>query len=290
LRHHQKWRFQQGYWCLRHSVDFVRDKNYMYKFAILAAFAFLPLASSAASISGTDHYAWGDRAGWVNFSPSNGSVQVTDSGLTGYVWSAVVGWINLSPSNGGVLNDGTGNLSGSAWGERTGWIDFDGVSIDSSGVFSGSATSLVGGTISFSCANCRVTTSWRPVEAIVSTPSSSSSGGPRSGTSRRNFVSGISSALSQVFDRTVAPVVVSSVSVPPPSTVPSASHVSSSTTSTSELPAPPVPVASSSPVVPVEQPSAISTTSPEKPLTSEFYQALTGFFSSMKKVFFGFFK
>jgi hypothetical protein len=47
------------------------------------------------------------------------------------------------PTNGGVFNDGQGNLSGYAWGEGLGWIDFSNVKIDpNTGEFAGYALIL----------------------------------------------------------------------------------------------------------------------------------------------------
>src|ERR1039458_10128210 len=97
---------------------------------ILAFVLAVPGISYASNVTSTTTYAWGDVLGWVNFSPTNGNVTVTDTAITGYAWSAQYGWINLNPANGGVLNDGHGILSGSAWGAQTGWIDFTGVTID----------------------------------------------------------------------------------------------------------------------------------------------------------------
>jgi uncharacterized membrane protein len=146
----------------------------------------LPAVSYAAgNVTSTNTYAWGDVIGWVNFNPTNGNVTVTDASVTGYAWSANYGWINLAPTNGGVVNDGNGNLSGKAWGANTGWIDFTGVSINSSGRFVGqTASTTLAGVINFSCANCLVTTSWRPTRQTTPTstnptsnPSSSSGSG-----------------------------------------------------------------------------------------------------------------
>lgn len=126
----------------------------------------LPIALAA-----TTGYAWGENIGWINFGPASTSVQVTTSGLTGYAWSANYGWINLSPASSGVKNDGSGNLSGSAWGEQTGYIDFSGVVISSSGTFTGQASGTIAGRINFSCDHCNVvTTDWLP-------PASASSSG-----------------------------------------------------------------------------------------------------------------
>jgi len=61
-----------------------------------------------------------------------------------------------------VDNNSEGALSGKAWGEQIGWINFSGVTVSSAGAFSGTATVDEGGSISFGCANCNVTTDWRP--------------------------------------------------------------------------------------------------------------------------------
>ncbi|MFH1187481.1 MAG: Ig-like domain-containing protein, partial [bacterium] len=115
-------------------------------------------------------YAWSENIGWINFGAAGGNVHITDSGLTGYGWSENYGRINLNPSVSGVANDGEGNLSGSAWGENTGLIDFSGVTIDSDGDFNGYANGTITGRINFNCANSdvcdnldyKVRTDWRP--------------------------------------------------------------------------------------------------------------------------------
>lgn len=130
----------------------------------------------AGNILSNENLAWGDKLGWINFSPDNGNVTVTDSAITGYAWIANYGWLNLNPDNGKVINDGNGNLSGYAWGENVGWINFTGVIIDpNTGRFSGqTASTSLAGVINFSCDNCLVTTSWRKVNSSIS---HSSSGG-----------------------------------------------------------------------------------------------------------------
>jgi hypothetical protein len=122
-----------------------------------------PALASADTIDATNHYAWSDNGGWVNWNASNGNVSVTDTALTGYIWSADFGWINLSPTNGGVTNNGQGVLGGYAWGENTGWINFSGITINGSGIFHGSTVAQsVFGTMTFDCTNCLVQTAWRP--------------------------------------------------------------------------------------------------------------------------------
>ena len=140
---------------------------------------FLPAYVSAGTIVNPHQYAWSNNVGYINFA----STTVSDSALGGYAWSANKGFIKFNPAQGGVLNDGAGNLSGSAWGEGLGWIDFDGVSINgSTGKFSGTATGEVVGTITFDCHFCDVVTDWRQATAPTPTPApvavSSGGGGP----------------------------------------------------------------------------------------------------------------
>lgn len=125
----------------------------------------LPMSMLRAyTVLSSHKYAWSDNVGYINFE----GVIVDDDTLSGYAWSANKGFINLSPIQGGVSNDGTGNLSGSAWGEGLGWIDFNNVSINSStGQFSGTATGDLIGTLTFDCSFCDVETDWRESSPVV---------------------------------------------------------------------------------------------------------------------------
>ena len=116
----------------------------------------------------------------VNFGFFRGTngVVITDTSLSGYAWGQSIGWINLYPGGGGVLNNGEGVLSGYAESEFGGWINFNGVTIDSSGVFFGYANTEKLGTIVFNCISnnsCatddfKVTTDWRPVSIRKDAP------------------------------------------------------------------------------------------------------------------------
>lgn len=119
------------------------------------------------TIDDTAKYAWGDKLGWINFKPSQGGLDITDTMITGYAWSEHDGWINFSPTNGGVTNNTSGQLGGNAWSEGVGWISFSGVTIGSQGKFAGMAgnTNSTGGQINFDCTRCSVTTDWRPTGA-----------------------------------------------------------------------------------------------------------------------------
>ena len=155
-------------------------------FSILLCVCFvLPTITNASETQGTINTnaknAWSDNIGWINFAPTKGGIQITDTAITGSAWSNNNGWINFNPAKGGVLNDGQGHLSGSAWGEQTGWIDFRGVSINSSGKFRGVATGVVVGTLTFDCSKCDVETDWRPQGTIVQSSSNSLSSSGRSG-------------------------------------------------------------------------------------------------------------
>lgn len=111
----------------------------------------------------------------INMKPTGYGVDVTADALTGYAWSESYGWINFDPTGYGVLNDGEGNLSGYAWGENTGWINFDptsyGVTIDSDGYFHGYAWGEKIGWIAFncdddnSCGTHKVKTEWNPPQS-----------------------------------------------------------------------------------------------------------------------------
>lgn len=48
-----------------------------------------------------------------------------DSSLSGYAWSENTGWINFAPTGGGVSVNSVGDLYGYAWGENMGWISFN---------------------------------------------------------------------------------------------------------------------------------------------------------------------
>ncbi len=77
----------------------------------------------------------------------------TDGTVSGYAWSENVGWINFGATNGNIhITDSV--LTGSAWSENVGWIKLDpttsGVKNTSDGVLSGYAWSENVGWINFS--------------------------------------------------------------------------------------------------------------------------------------------
>jgi hypothetical protein len=146
-------------------------------FLIILIFLVFSFVYSAA-IDSVYKYAWGENIGWVNFNPTHGNVDVSDTKIIGYAWSENYGWINLAPTNGGILNDGHGNLSGYAWGEEIGWINFNNVKINpNTGDFSGYALVLIDNSkINFDCNNCKVKTEWRKT-TLTTTPISAGGGG-----------------------------------------------------------------------------------------------------------------
>ena len=136
--------------------------------------------ASTGYVDPSNKWAWGTNIGWINFSPTNGGVEVYNDHLEGYVWAENIGWIRLGTYDGGgshtyandasgtygVNNDGLGNLSGYAWSTNTGWINFKptygGVTVDpSTGEFNGYAWGENVGWISFKggsggdCLPCR---------------------------------------------------------------------------------------------------------------------------------------
>src|SRR5664280_1961187 len=168
--------------------------------ALAAAFlslicgATITLASTG-TIDATNHYAWDDNGGYVNWNATGGNVTVNDTALTGYIWSAGFGWINLSPTQGGVTNN-AGVLGGYAWGANTGWINFAGVTIDSNGLFHGQTTAQsLFGTMTFDCTYCNVNTTWRnSTVAPTNTTNTGSGGGTISGPLSYGYQNGSTAA------------------------------------------------------------------------------------------------
>lgn len=128
------------------------------------------LPADAKEVTG---YAWNDLIGWIDFNNasynSKGRTYISNNELYGFAVSDIVGLISLNCANDteGCTNsdykveqepDGSGTLTGFAWGENIGWIDFSpeggGVSLSTSdseeNFFTGHAWSESIGWISFS--------------------------------------------------------------------------------------------------------------------------------------------
>ncbi len=173
------------------------------KITIVSSLLFLGAGIAFATPAGistlnSEHYAWNDVVGWIDF---DSSVQVDDTNLTGAANSLQTGPIKLNCAYASgtagaadcttagswfVSNDGNGNLAGWAWSSNIGWISFNcsnrgtcgtvpyAVTIDSSGIFSGWAWNDVIGWISFNCSNTgtcgtsdyKVVTGWRSAPAL----------------------------------------------------------------------------------------------------------------------------
>ncbi|MCX6355616.1 MAG: hypothetical protein NTZ78_12070 [Candidatus Aureabacteria bacterium] len=81
---------------------------------------------------------WGENAGWINLRAAHSDLKIGANILAGWVWLENCGWVclgeghpldgkgysNRSACDWGVNNNGQGNLSGYAWSEVTGWINF----------------------------------------------------------------------------------------------------------------------------------------------------------------------
>ncbi len=91
-------------------------------------------AIAATNIDSSNHWAWNDIIGWIDFYNTN-TITVSSRGLTGYA-SSSAGDISLdcattrngnicTQSNYQVTNDGSGDLSGWGWNDTYGWISFD---------------------------------------------------------------------------------------------------------------------------------------------------------------------
>ena len=143
---------------------------------VLFNFSFALASITDGTIYDTYKYAWGENIGWINFAPTDAGnsyigLHITDSEVTGYAWSSELGWINFEPTYSGVTNNCSGQLGGYAWSSALGWISMDGVTINSSGKFTGMAgvEGSAAGRINFSCDQCDVRTDWlvcsaRPAE------------------------------------------------------------------------------------------------------------------------------
>ncbi|MCX6353624.1 MAG: hypothetical protein NTZ78_01825 [Candidatus Aureabacteria bacterium] len=81
---------------------------------------------------------WGESIGWVNLRTAHAELKIGSNILAGWIWLENCGWVclgdghplkvghytNRGACDWGVNNDGQGNLSGYAWSEVTGWINF----------------------------------------------------------------------------------------------------------------------------------------------------------------------
>lgn len=158
------------------------------------------LASTTDGTVPADSFAWGENLSWINFGLTTGNIHITNTAITGYAWSQNYGWINFSPTNGGVTNNTSGTLGGNAWAAGLGgWIPFDGVTINSSGRFTGIAgiTGTDAGRINFDCTNCNITTDWRPSGATPTSPPSTSTSTTTTTTT--------TSTVSQILPTTTVP-------------------------------------------------------------------------------------
>lgn len=132
----------------------------------IAVAALLPGLLTPAARAGDapreDRFAWGENIGWINFEgqPDGvGRVRFFPEGLSGFAWGENVGWINMGQGGDyppadqqggpmfvgdasfgvrieGQLGDAVRPLSGWAWGENIGWVNFntwDLGTLDSSG-------------------------------------------------------------------------------------------------------------------------------------------------------------
>ncbi len=140
----------------------------------VTALAFSPTGPENLAIASTDHYAWNDQVGWIDFAYPGGNVKAPSragdfTGLA-YILSDQ-SWIALNclstetcAVNYKVSSDLNGDLSGWAWSENYGWISFNcstdesclsftyGVTMDSNtGELGGYAYSENIGWISFNC-------------------------------------------------------------------------------------------------------------------------------------------
>ncbi|MCX6354361.1 MAG: hypothetical protein NTZ78_05590 [Candidatus Aureabacteria bacterium] len=81
---------------------------------------------------------WGESIGWINLRDAHADFKIGANILAGWIWLENCGWVcvgeghpmkgrhysNKRARDWGVNNEGKGKLSGFAWSEVTGWINF----------------------------------------------------------------------------------------------------------------------------------------------------------------------
>ena len=118
----------------------MRTASFCLTIALLAALAVPATAATNPTINTVNKWAWSSGASWINCRPSetNGAV-IGRSFCQGYFYSSTAGWMHLgdgTPTNGyqysndneddyGVNVDEQGHLTGYAWCESSGWINFE---------------------------------------------------------------------------------------------------------------------------------------------------------------------
>lgn len=182
--------------------NLLKNSRILFLIAVFLApvYFFAPETAANTNISSdvSEHWAWNDMIGWIDFYNTN-TVEVLSGKLTGYA-SSSAGDISLDcattrngnicgASNYAVTNDGGGNLSGWGWSDLYGWISFDcnnndGCSTSAyrtfiesgTGQFRNYAWNDLVGWISLNCSDpvfCgtsdyKVVSSWQPVAAYGS--------------------------------------------------------------------------------------------------------------------------
>jgi len=99
---------------------------------------------AASNISPLHQFSWSENAGWMNWRqagspPGSQGVRIHSGYLTGMIWAENFGFVslgqgpknlasytNLSGADHGVNLAADGTLSGYAWGENVGWLNFSG--------------------------------------------------------------------------------------------------------------------------------------------------------------------
>jgi hypothetical protein len=118
--------------------------------------------SGSGAVEPTKKWAWGPNVGYVDFAPDGQAIRVDKDVLQGYAWALSSGWINLAPTLAGVTNTCDGNLTGKAWAQHFGYVDFDDARIDGNGYVQGRATTTSRGNILFQGDHFGLKTSWKP--------------------------------------------------------------------------------------------------------------------------------
>lgn len=165
---------------------YIFSRKNLLKIFILTCFIALPFSKVfAAEIYDDYRYAVIlEDSSRINMKTDYG-VNVYNSSVTGYAWSENYGWINFDPSGDEGVENNNGTLLGYAWGENLGWINFaptnGGVTIDSDGYWHGYAWSEKVGWIAFNCSESTLCDTYKVRSQWTSNGASGGGGGSSGG-------------------------------------------------------------------------------------------------------------
>lgn len=103
---------------------------------LVAAAGAAVLLGAAGGVEPANKFSWGENIGWMNWADDDSGmgVMVMPDHMSGLIWCENVGHLNAGNGSGPYANTngtnfginiaGDGTLSGYAWGENIGWVNF----------------------------------------------------------------------------------------------------------------------------------------------------------------------